>query len=54
MQRWEYRVEEHEYGLSQGRLDSLGRSGWELVSEVVLPDERRGPKIRAVLKRPTD
>ncbi|GAA4911146.1 hypothetical protein [Streptomonospora salina] len=56
MQRWEYAVEETEFGLSQGRLDSLGRSGWELVSEVVLPEElsRRTARIRAVLKRAID
>lgn len=52
---WEYRVEETEGGgLHNGKLRNLGAKGWELVSEVVLPDPKahKGYRIRAVFKQP--
>jgi len=52
---WEYRVEETEgCGLHNGQLRNLGGKGWELVSEVVLPDLKahKGFKVRAVFKKP--
>ncbi|MEE2055748.1 hypothetical protein [Nocardiopsis tropica] len=52
---WDYRVEETEgCGLSVSQMRNLGGNGWELTSEVVLPDLKAhgGFKIRAVFKKP--
>lgn len=54
MQRWEYRVETSDTGLTVGQLDAFGRDGWELVSETVVTDDRRRTLVRAVLKKPRD
>ena len=52
--RWEYRLEENDSGLHNGQLGNLGAKGWELVSEVAIPDPktRTGYRIRAVFKKP--
>jgi len=52
---WEYRVEEIAgAGLGYAKLRSLGKDGWELVSEVVLPDPKAwgGYWVRATFKKP--
>ena len=53
--RWDYRVEETESGLHNGQLRNLGAKGWELVSEVVIPEPKAhdgGYRVRAVFKKP--
>ncbi|MEU5859344.1 hypothetical protein ABZ799_28865 [Nocardiopsis dassonvillei] len=54
--RWEYRLEEGESGLHPGQLRNLGAKGWELVSEVAIPDpkSRTGYRFRAVFKMPKE
>lgn len=54
MQRWEYRIEETDHGPHNGRLNSLGADGWELVSEVVLVDGRGDRTVRSVFRRRRD
>ena len=53
-QKWEYQVEKSEKGPQDGTLKTLGRQGWELVSEVVLADPRatNGQVVRTVFRRP--
>ncbi|PWV44543.1 hypothetical protein [Nocardiopsis sp. L17-MgMaSL7] len=52
-ERWEYRIETSPDGLHNGQLSNLGSKGWELVSEVVVPDRKShtGHSIRAVFKQ---
>lgn len=52
--RWDYRIEEIINGPHQGQLRSWGADGWELVSEVVLSEDRGQKLIRSVFKRPRD
>lgn len=54
MDRWEYRVEVSKDGLHVGQLDSLGRQGWRLVSEIIIEDPHKGRTIRAVFERRRD
>lgn len=54
MQRWEYRIEETDHGPHNGKLNTLGAEGWELVSEVVVGDPPRRPVVRSVFRRPRD
>ncbi|MBB5495788.1 hypothetical protein [Nocardiopsis metallicus] len=53
-QKWEYLIEKREDGVQDGTLRTMGRQGWELVSEVVVSDPRakNGHFIRSVFKRP--
>lgn len=52
--KWEYQVEISDDGPQNGTLRTMGRQGWELISEVVVPDPRarKGHRIRSVFKRP--
>ena len=52
--RWDYRVEEIINGPHAGQLHNWGAQGWELVSEVILKEDRGDKLIRSVFKRPRD
>ena len=52
--RWDYRVEEIINGPHGGQLHNWGADGWELVSEVILKEDRGDKLIRSVFKRPRD